>query len=477
MHCASSVLKANKYAGEQSRKFTFCSEYRQRGQKTNRKMLLNKLNFLLLAIGCTTVWATAPSRLENQQISDDIQQTEWKFVFDEAREVHDPRARGEKSVKTKAKLNVQMVLMKKYETKSLDGLIESNENESYGDDISDELPDEFNEINSGSEETEPIDEDAYDELNAHSLFAKFKIDYNRQYATAEEHAHRFNVFKQTLLHIQERNSNPNGTATYGITQFADLTAEEFHRRSGAINDQLPPFNATIEIRSAESIPPEFDWRNRHVISRVKNQGICGSCWAFTAAGAIEAVHALKTNEFVEFSEQQLVDCVTACHGCKGGDPYLAYESVHHNGGLATAKGYPRPYVAKQEKCDFKSAMAHARVSGAHRLSPNEQIIAETLVNQGPIAMGINSADMKDYHGGIADPTSAQCPGAAKDINHYVLAVGYGVGKDKSGHPLPYWILKNSWGEGFGGEERGYYKIRRGSNSCGVSQFTSYVVLA
>lgn len=115
------------------------------------------------------------------------------------------------------------------------------------------------------------------------------------------------------------------------------------------------------------------------------------------------------------------------------------------------------------------------MNSGKRLPNNEQTIAQQLVEHDPVAIGINPKDVVHYRSGIAHPTASQCPRGDKKSGHYVLAVGYGVGKDRNGRELPYWILKNSWGPGFG-MEQGYYKIYRGDNSCGVSNDASIVTL-
>lgn len=414
-----------------------------------------------MAIGCAAVLAIDPKR----QISVNIK-SEWSNLFGKFRE-----SPVEKSMRIDEWLKIQMTWVESDETNAWS---ENNlhENARKAIDIGDETSVEFNEPNKQSEETQPITDGAFDEVNAQSLFDKFKADYKRQYASTEELGHRYNIFKQNLLRIQELNNNPSGTATYGIGEFADLTTTEFQRQSNWVqfaDDELPPFNDTIEIRDTV-LASSFDWRLRKVITRVKQQGNCSSGWAFGAVGAIEAMHALKTNRLEDFSEQQLVDCDTANNGCRGGNPMHAFETMHVKGGLEAERDYP--YRAQRLHCRFDKRFARVQLSGAKQLPRNEEKIAQYLTQHGPVVMGINDMDMHHYRSGIAQPSPDQCP--RDRVNHYVLAVGYGIGWSRSGQSVPYWVVKNSRGACFG--ERGYYKIYRGNNSCGVNLFTSIVAL-
>lgn len=424
-------------------------------------MLGFKLNCLLLAISCTAVLATNPFR----QISVDVQETEWGNLGDPFR-----ASRVKNSARNEVELQIQLDLM---ETDERIPSSEDSPNAKADQEFSDELTVELDETDPGSEETGPIDEDTFDESTAKDSFAEFVIAYKRQYASAEEHAHRYNVFKQNLLHIQELNNNPNGTATYGITKFADLTTAEFRQRHGFFTfaiDDLAPHNASIKPRGLQAPPKSFDWRSKHIITPVKSQGECGACWAFATVGAIEAMHAKRTKRLEDLSEQQLVDCDVKNKGCDGGDPVWAYKAVQGMGGLVSECDYP--YTAERCKCNFHRDRVRVRVRSGQRLPQNEQIIAQNLYQHGPVAMGINSADMHHYCGGVSHPPASQCP--RDTIDHYVLAVGYGEEDIADGRRLPYWIIKNSWGLDFG--EEGYYKIYRGDNSCAVRLYNSIVTL-
>lgn len=163
------------------------------------------------------------------------------------------------------------------------------------------------------------------------LFNKFQTKFQRNYRTEWEKAMRYRVFKTNLASIEQLNRHEMGTAKYGLTEFSDLTPAEFKKHTGLLNAHHNPRlhgnhlgNPTTEIPDIE-LPRSFDWRDKNVISEVKNQGQCGSCWAFSVVGNIEGLNAIKTGKLDEFSEQELVDCDTMDAGCNGGLPDNAYK--------------------------------------------------------------------------------------------------------------------------------------------------------
>lgn len=176
------------------------------------------------------------------------------------------------------------------------------------------------------------DGDAADEEELHQhLFRKFQTKFQRNYRTEREKTMRYKVFKTNLATIEQLNRHEMGTAKYGLTEFSDLTAAEFKKHTGLLNAHHNPRlhanhlgNPQAEIPDVE-VPKSFDWRDKNVISPVKNQGQCGSCWAFSVVGNIEGLNAIKTGKLDEFSEQELVDCDTLDAGCNGGLPDNAYK--------------------------------------------------------------------------------------------------------------------------------------------------------
>lgn len=322
-----------------------------------------------------------------------------------------------------------------------------------------------------------LEQDAFDvnEMPEVRQFEAFKFQYKRNYDDALEHEMRFRIFKQNLFQIRQLNKFEQGTAEYGVTEFADMTLDEYRMRTGL---RLPSVDETNEIGNplAEipdiELPASFDWREKGAVTPVKNQGNCGSCWAFSVTGNIEGIHAIKTGNLESYSEQELVDCDQTDAGCNGGLPDIAYKAIESIGGLELEDEYP--YVAHRTSCHFNKTLSHVRVKGAIDFkAKDEDGIAKWLTQNGPVSIGINANAMQFYRGGISHPWKVLC--GAGSLDHGVLLVGYGVAKyPKFKKVLPYWIIKNSWGPKWG--EQGYYRVFRGDNTCGVSSMASSAVL-
>lgn len=322
-------------------------------------------------------------------------------------------------------------------------------------------------------------EETKEEQKVRHTFAKFRMRHSKNYANAMEENIRYRIFKNNLFKIDQLNRHEQGTAKYGITEFADLTLSEYrqitgllpvHERDNAHENEIS--HVTAEIPNIE-LPTSFDWREKNAVTEVKNQGNCGSCWAFSVVGNIEGLNAIKTGNLEEFSEQELLDCDTIDKACGGGFMDQAYKALEQLGGLELESDYP--YEAKKEPtCNFNKTKSHVAVSGAVDLPKNETAMAQWLVANGPISIGVNANAMQFYRGGVSHPWSPLC--SKKQLDHGVLIVGYGIKEypmfKKS---LPYWIIKNSWGPKWG--EQGYYRLYRGDNSCGVTEMASSAVLA
>ncbi|XP_030373502.1 putative cysteine proteinase CG12163 isoform X1 [Scaptodrosophila lebanonensis] len=308
------------------------------------------------------------------------------------------------------------------------------------------------------------------------LFHKFQIKYGRRYANTMERQMRMRIFRQNLKTIAELNENEMGSAKYGITEFADMTSTEYKQRTGLWQRDEGKATGGAPAVVADypgEVPKEFDWRQKNAVTQVKNQGQCGSCWAFSVTGNIEGLYSLKTGDLQEFSEQELLDCDSVDSACNGGLPDNAYKAIKDIGGLEYESEYP--YLAKKKQCHFNKTLAHVKVSGFVDLPHgNETAMQHWLLNNGPISIGINANAMQFYRGGVSHPWKVLCQ--KSNLDHGVLVVGYGVSDYPNFHKtLPYWIVKNSWGPRWG--EQGYYRVYRGDNTCGVSEMATSAVLA
>ncbi|XP_055678765.1 putative cysteine proteinase CG12163 isoform X2 [Lutzomyia longipalpis] len=307
-----------------------------------------------------------------------------------------------------------------------------------------------------------------------ALFHKFQLKFGRAYHSSMEKSLRFRIFQNNLAKIEQLNEREQGTAKYGITQFADLTPSEYRMKTGLWRREFDENHISNPIAEIPNIklPKSFDWRDKNAVSEVKNQGSCGSCWAFSVTGNIEGLYAIKTGQLEEFSEQELVDCDTIDGGCAGGLPDNAYKAIEQLGGLEYESEYP--YRARKSECHLNKTMMHVKVKGAVDLPKNETAMQQWLVQNGPISIGINANAMQFYRGGVSHPWRPLCRHG--NLDHGVLIVGYGVSEyPLFNKTLPYWIVKNSWGPKWG--EQGYYRVFRGDNTCGVSEMATSAVLA
>lgn len=260
------------------------------------------------------------------------------------------------------------------------------------------------------------------------LFENFITTYNRTYATAEEKNLRFTIFRENLGIIRLLRKNEQGSGQYGINQFADVSTEEFRALYLGLRPDLRTEN-NIPLRQAEipdvELLASFDWRQKGVVTPVKNQGMCGSCWAFSVTGNVEGQYAIKHDNLLSLSEQELVDCDDLDEGCNGGLPDNAYRAIEKLGGLELESDYP--YDGEDEKCHFKKNMAKVQLSSAVNITSNETQMAQWLVVNGPISIGINANAMQFYMGGVSHPFKFLCN--PKNLDHGVLIVGYGTSSE------------------------------------------------
>jgi len=298
----------------------------------------------------------------------------------------------------------------------------------------------------------------------------FKLNFGRQYASEAEHASRKAIFADNLRLINKHNREHSiglHSYTLGINEFADLTNKEFVRK---YNGFVAPSN--LEDVKAEthiditSLPDSIDWRSAGYVTPVKNQGQCGSCWAFSAVVTMEGAHFNKTGDLVSLSEQQLVDCVGKDHGCNGGLPFDAIRYVIHSHGIDTEESYP--YSAKQGECHFNKSDIGATVRHVVRLpSGDEDALQNAVATIGPISVGIDASQpsFQLYKHGVYK--AHHC--SSTQLDHGVAVVGYGT---ENGHD--YYLVKNSWGASWG--EEGYIKMPRNQhNRCGIASMAVYAV--
>jgi len=311
------------------------------------------------------------------------------------------------------------------------------------------------------------------------LFVSFKKDFNKIYKTETEELNRAKIFIDNLKRIRRivrYAQSISSSAAFGITSLTDYSFVEFKATMLSKQQPITDPEVPIAVPSAKALPDSFDWRPKGAVTGIKNQGQCGSCWAFSTTGNIEGQWFLAGNKLVGLSEQNLVDCDHECTiydgqkscdaGCDGGLQPNAYTYVIKNNGIDSEASYP--YTCVDGTCHFSSSNVAARIKNFTMVSENETLMAVYLVDHGPLAIAADAALWQFYIGGVFD---LPC---GKSLDHGILIVGYGIETDILGFKKPYWIIKNSWGTSWG--ESGYMKLKRGDGKCGCNLYVSSSII-
>lgn len=290
-------------------------------------------------------------------------------------------------------------------------------------------------------------------------FVAYVKQYNKVY-TSEELFTRFQNFADNKKIIDEHNAK-GLSWEMGVNQFTDLTNQEF---SDLYLGYIPRDNDYLRSRNLHVAPAgqvladSLDWRTKGAVTPVKDQGQCGSCWAFSTTGSVEGANQIKTGQLTSVSEQQLVDCAGSAgnQGCNGGLMDDAFQYIIKNGGIGSEASYP--YTARDGKC--KQVTSVATVSKFTDVKKNDEAGLMTAVNLQPVSVAVDAQSWSSYRKGVM---SGFC---GKSLDHGVLAVGYGTDAGQD-----YWLVKNSWGTSWG--ESGYIRLIRDKNECGIAEAASY----
>ncbi|XP_010545991.1 PREDICTED: KDEL-tailed cysteine endopeptidase CEP2-like [Tarenaya hassleriana] len=290
-----------------------------------------------------------------------------------------------------------------------------------------------------------------------------------------EREKRFNVFRYNVMHVHNSNKK-NKPYKLKLNKFADLTLHEFVNAYAGSNVKHHRMfhgpklgSGRFMYENVTKTPVSVDWRAEGAVTEVKNQGQCGSCWAFSTVAAVEGINQIKTKKLVSLSEQELVDCDTYQNqGCNGGLMEIAFEFIKRNGGITTEENYP--YKATDGRCDASKDKGELVSIDGHESVPenDEEALLKAVSNQ-PVSVAIDagSSDFQFYSEGVF---TGYC---GTELNHGVAAVGYGVDPDGT----KFWIVRNSWGAEWG--EGGYIRIERGisdsEGKCGIAMEASYPV--
>jgi len=317
-----------------------------------------------------------------------------------------------------------------------------------------------------------------DEFNT---FLDFRARFAKRYNDIVEFKERFEIFRSNVRDIVFHNFNNQHNYTLGINQFTDLTADEFKTFvQSRVNATRVGFGKSCSSfsysGSSGSVSATVDWRTSGAVTPVKNQGQCGSCWSFSATGALEGAVHKATGTLTSFSEQQLVDCSkTAAYGnmgCNGGLMDNAFYYVMDSGLCAEAD---YPYQGKEESCAASSCQSVVPSFSSMKcfdVPENNQVALKEAVSMNPVSIAIEADKMifQSYSGGVI--TGSRC---GTNLDHGVLIVGYGE-ETISGKQVKYWLVKNSWDSTWG--DGGYVKIERSESTndagtCGIAMSASF----
>lgn len=302
-----------------------------------------------------------------------------------------------------------------------------------------------------------------------SKFEQFLERFHKKYESLEDLEHRFQIFRDNLRTIFDHNSDSRNNFTLGINQFTDLTPSEFRAQyigglgKADVNagSKCKPF-----LPTGKSVPASIDWRTKNAVTPVKDQGQCGSCWSFSATGAMEGAWSIAQGQLVSLSEQQLVDCAKKYGnlGCKGGfmDNAFSYAMDYD---MCSETEYP--YTASGGTCET-GCKGVVSVASCFDVPPNNQVALKEAVSNGPVSIAIeaDTRAFQMYSSGVITGTAC-----GTTLDHGVLIVGYG---EETG--IKYWLVKNSWSNSWGNQ--GYVKIERSESAndpgvCGIAMEPSF----
>jgi C1A family cysteine protease len=288
-------------------------------------------------------------------------------------------------------------------------------------------------------------------------FIEFTHKFNKVYSSMEEFTRKFEIFKNNLIEVLAADEF-SGEHTKGITKFSDLTKEEFHAQYLTLkvtpNSWCHPASKFLAATPVNDI----DWRTKGGVSPVKDQGQCGSCWAFSTIAFLESQSLIKNQKAVTYSEQQLVDCDhNGDQGCNGGLMQTAFQYIQ-TAGIEADSAYP--YRARDQTCAYKKASVIATVTDVHCYENVSNAQMQTyLTTIGPLSIAVDADAFQMYDSGVLDCTGSQ-------LDHGVLLVGF---------TADTWIIKNSWGKNWG--EAGFVRVKntKGHN-CAVGAYIATATL-
>jgi len=307
---------------------------------------------------------------------------------------------------------------------------------------------------------------------ARDEWEEFKQRHSKQYNNEVEERFRMKIYLENRHRIAKHNTDTQNGFKLTMNKYGDLLGHEFTRRMNGYRQDLRNVTRQNLVGGTFLTPEHFvapkqvDWRTKGYVTPVKDQGQCGSCWSFSATGALEGQTKRKTGRLVSLSEQNLIDCSKdeGNEGCNGGLMDNAFQYIKQNKGIDTEDSYP--YEARDDDCRYKKENLGGEDIGFVDVeSGNEEKLMHAVASVGPIAIAIDASheSFQFYSSGVY--VEKKC--SSTELDHGVLLVGYGTedGQD-------YWLVKNSWGTSWG--DGGFIKMGRNlNNQCGVATQASY----
>jgi len=294
-------------------------------------------------------------------------------------------------------------------------------------------------------------------------FVAWMKEHNMKFATPVEFNYRLNIFAQTYARVQKVNSQQNDYKL-GLNKFSHMTYEEFKAKYTGL--KIPEnyernidenLHANVQVSQGSSV----DWRTQGAVNPIKDQGQCGSCWAFSATAGMEGIWKISGNTLQNQAEQQLVDCSTSFgnNGCNGGWMDYAFKYIISVGGQMPTSAYP--YTAQDGKCAFSASKIVAKIKGYNDVPKGDCATLLKFATAQPTSVAIDAQAIMNYQSGVF--SNSLC---GTQLDHGVAVVGYGVDSQSNKN---FWIVRNSWGTSWG--EQGYIRMSRDVSTktgiCGI----------